>query len=128
MAGIQDVSARDHRNRFRVGKCGKYERSPESVERQRQKQKAFWADPANKERQSRLTRARMAQPGVSEKISTRTSAALADPETKQRQKAGLTRAWADPAKREMQAELTRDRMAKWRAKRRWLAMNGGVTP
>lgn len=108
---------RDHRNRFRVGKCGKYQRSAESTARQIQKLKAYWANPANRKRQSQLTRARMAQPGISEKIAARTSAALADPQTKRRQREGLSRAWADPAKREAHAALTRERMVAWRAER-----------
>ena len=60
---------------------------------------------------------RMARPETRQKISKRVSAALADPAVKARQRAGLAHAWADPAKRELQARLTRERMATWRAER-----------
>lgn len=60
---------------------------------------------------------RMARLETRQKISERVSAALADPAVKARHRAGLARAWDDPAKRERQAALTRERMAKWRAER-----------
>ena len=67
----------DHRNRYRVGRCGKYPRTPESIERTRERLRSFWADPANRQRQSQLTRARMGRPGVSEKISAATKNGIA---------------------------------------------------
>jgi hypothetical protein len=117
MSNLSAVSQGDRRNRYRVGKCGKYQRSAESIALQKEKLAAFWADPESRYRQSDLTRARMARPGISERIAERTAAALADPETKRKQIAGLNAAWADPAKRQRQAVLTRERMAKWRAER-----------
>lgn len=115
MASISDVSSNDHRNRYRVGKCGRHARKPESIARQKVKLAAFWDDPANRERQSELTRARMALPGVSEKIAERTAAALADPAVKQRHKAGLKARFADPDLRALISERTKAGMAKWRA-------------
>jgi hypothetical protein len=114
---LTDVSETDHRNRFRVGKCGRHRRSPESIERQRETSRATWADPEKRRAQSKLITAVMARPGMSEKISERTAAALANPVVKERQRAGVKAAWADPAKREAQAALTRERMAAWRAER-----------
>jgi hypothetical protein len=49
---ITDVSETDHRNRFRVGKCGKYPRTFEIIARQSEKLRAFWSDPENRRRQS----------------------------------------------------------------------------
>jgi hypothetical protein len=111
---ISDVSDTDHRNRYRVGKCGKYARKPESIERARKRLCEYWGDPETRRRQSELTRARMAQPGVKEKISERTRAALADPAVRQRQRAGLAAVWTRE-KRDQQRQLTIARMARWRA-------------
>jgi hypothetical protein len=107
----------DRRNRFRIGKCGKYQRSAESIERQRAKLVAYWADPENRARQSKLTRARMARPGVSEKISERTATALADPTVKKRQIDGLTARFSDPALREKISANTKAGMRRRRAER-----------
>jgi len=111
------VSQTDRRNRYRVGKCGKYNRTEESIARQKEKLHAYWADPENRRRQSNLTKARMARPGVSERIAERTAAALADPETKRRHIAGLTARFADPALREKISTNTKAAMQRWRAER-----------
>jgi hypothetical protein len=71
------LAVTDHRDRFRVGRCGKYERTPETITLTRERLRSFWADPENRQRQSELTKARMSRPGVSDKISAATRAALA---------------------------------------------------
>jgi len=57
--------------------CGKYERTPEIIERQREQLQVYWADPEIRRKHGAFTRIRMARPGVSEIISTATKAALA---------------------------------------------------
>jgi hypothetical protein len=86
------VSETDRRNRYRVGKCGKYERTAETIGRQKEKLRLHWADPEVRRRHAEFTRARMAMPGVKERIAERTAAALADPAVKARHRAGLARA------------------------------------
>jgi hypothetical protein len=44
MMAQHPVSQTDRRNRFRVGRCGKYERSQETLERQRASARRFWSD------------------------------------------------------------------------------------
>ena len=60
MAG-HPISDADRRDRFRVGRCGKYERSPQTLERQRASARRFWSDPENRLRQSAITKAAMAR-------------------------------------------------------------------
>lgn len=112
-----DISDNDHRNRFRIGRCGKHKRTAESIERQRASARATWDDPDKRRQQSKLIKACMARPGMSEKIAERTAAAMADPDVKERQRTALTAVWADQTKREEHAALTRERMAIWRAAR-----------
>jgi hypothetical protein len=71
------LAVTDHRDRFRVGRCGKYVRTPETIALTRERLRSFWADPENRQRQSELTKARMSRPGVSEYISQQTRQALA---------------------------------------------------
>jgi hypothetical protein len=113
--GFSLVSSTDRRNRYRIGKCGKYERSAESIARQKAKLAAFWGDPENRRRHSELTTARMARPGVSEKIAAAVRIALADPETKERHIAGLRARFADPSLREKISTTTKLGMQRWRA-------------
>ncbi len=60
----------------RHGRCGKYQRTPEIVARQRDSAQAHWADPDARRRHSGLIKARIARPGISERISARTREAL----------------------------------------------------
>jgi hypothetical protein len=55
------ISATDRRDRFRVGRCGKYSRTEETKNKQRERARQFWADPDNRARQSALTKAAMAR-------------------------------------------------------------------
>ena len=111
------VSNTDRRNRYRIGRCGKYQRSAESTARQKAKLAAYWADPENRRRHSELTKARMARPGVSERIAERTVAALSDAAVKARQIAGQKAAFADPALRQKISTNTKAGMQRWRAER-----------
>jgi len=61
MMAQHPVSQTDRRDRFRVGRCGKYERLPDTLERQRASARRFWSDPANRARQSAITKAAMAR-------------------------------------------------------------------
>jgi hypothetical protein len=117
MSNLAAVFQSDRRNRFRVGKCGKYKRSEESIARQKAKLAAFWADPENRRRHSDLTKARMARPGISERIAERTAAALADPAIKRRHIEGLTARFADPVLRKKISIATKAGMRRWRAER-----------
>jgi hypothetical protein len=87
--------------------------SAETRERIRAKLRAHYADPANRE----AAQKRMRRPGIRERIAERTAAALARPEVKNRHLAGLQAAWRDPNKRAIQAALTAERMATWRARK-----------
>jgi hypothetical protein len=46
----------------RLAHCGKYQRTPEIIERQRARLLAFWADPEIRRIHGDLTRKRMARP------------------------------------------------------------------
>ena len=91
-------------------------RSPATAETKERIRAALVAHYATPEARVEAVK-RMARPETRRKISERVLVALADPAVKARQRAGLARAWDDPAKREMQAKLTRKRMAQCRAER-----------
>lgn len=55
------VSATDRRDRFRVGRCGKYARSQATKDRQRERALQFWSDPDNRAKQSKVTKAAIAR-------------------------------------------------------------------
>ncbi|HWK96224.1 MAG TPA: hypothetical protein VNR39_12460 [Pseudolabrys sp.] len=104
----------DHRDRFRVGRCGRHARSDETRARQSRKQTENWADPDKRRQQSEVTKTRMAAPSVRAKIAARTAEAMAREDVKQRQREGLARAWT-PERRAAQRALTLERMEAWRA-------------